>query len=227
MSATGPVIIAPASITIPTLSYPVTGVSIADAFAAGNPGLMNVSVGCISGTVSMTWNGAAAPGSETNSIVITPTFAEANEALATLVYHYAEGATADTITVTAWDQAGNNTTLAIPVKNGSKLAASGHSTEPLVIEFMHEKPAAWLTIDDRAVQFRGDWSAPELSADVMRAFKPWNIEGAKIESKMHEAMHASAPSGYVCAYCSLDKEPCPDCYQAWWRKRHPNTIIVR
>ena len=48
----------------------------------------------------------------------------------------------------------------------------GHISAP-EFEFAHEKPPAWLTIDDRAICFRGDWSTPELSVEAMLAFKPW------------------------------------------------------
>lgn len=38
----------------------------------------------------------------------------------------------------------------------------------------------------------------------------------------HEALHASAPEGHKCADCSIDQEPCPTCYESWWKRRHPN-----
>jgi len=43
---------------------------------------------------------------------------------------------------------------------------------------------------------------------------------------MEQALHASAPQGYKCADCTIDKEACPTCYRVWWAGRHPTTTQV-
>ena len=53
--------------------------------------------------------------------------------------------------------------------------SEGWGTEAIFLfEFAAEKPSAWLTIDDRAICFKGDWS--HLTPEAMLSFKPWNVE---------------------------------------------------
>jgi hypothetical protein len=44
-------------------------------------------------------------------------------------------------------------------------------------EFASEKPPAFMTIDDRAICFDGDWS--KITPESIFNFKPWNIKNAK------------------------------------------------
>jgi len=42
------------------------------------------------------------------------------------------------------------------------------------IQFSYVKPHADIFIDDRAVQFKGDWSDPQFSLENILKFKSWN-----------------------------------------------------
>ena len=48
----------------------------------------------------------------------------------------------------------------------------GYEQDEYPITFAHEKPPAFLTIDDRALCFEGNWS--EIDAAELLNFKPWN-----------------------------------------------------
>lgn len=60
----------------------------------------------------------------------------------------------------------------------------------------------------------------------MIPFEPRQVQPAPGPREGGEALHASAPPGCKCSDCTIDKEACPTCYSAWWKKRHPSVQFV-
>ena len=46
-------------------------------------------------------------------------------------------------------------------------------TDPVELEFADKKPSAFLTIDDRGITFKGNWT--DFDPQTLRDFKPWNV----------------------------------------------------
>jgi hypothetical protein len=114
---TGPVITAPASESVTTdTTITIAHVSVAAAFAAGNPGTMALNLNTGSGAIGITHAvGAAVTGLGTDAVSVAGTLAQINADLANLSYSAPTKNGTDSISVNVWDQAGLDSTATIPV----------------------------------------------------------------------------------------------------------------
>ncbi len=95
------------------------------------------------------------------------------------------------------------------------------------------KMVKWLKENDRGldwaeVQFASEYGKADdkilnSSLDKYESREKHGEIKPKLERPILPYMHSSAPEGMLCADCAMDGEPCPACYTAGWRKKHPNT----
>jgi serralysin len=131
---TGPVVTVPASENVTAGSTTaINGVSIADAFAASNPGTMTLNLSAGSGLLTITdASGNKAPGSGTDAITFNGTFAQIATELADLTYTAAGSAGTDSITVDVWDQAGLEGIKTIKVSVAAAPVSSPSPSGPVI-----------------------------------------------------------------------------------------------
>ena len=133
----GPVLGLPGAETMAASSTSaIAGITLADAFAAGNAGNMALSVWDSSGTLAMkNAAGVAVAGSGSGSITYDATYANIVAALASLAYTAGAAGGSDAIHFSLYDQAGRSTSGTIAVGAGgpaSSTAAAAGSLPPAV-----------------------------------------------------------------------------------------------
>lgn len=91
---------------------------------------------------------------------------------------------------TAWVNTGGLPAAWRPWTAGDVVEAADHIFKS--VKWPWFKPAAVMTIDDRAVMFNGNWSDPTYSNHAIRTFKPWNKQGASTSNGVTQAKSLSA-----------------------------------
>ncbi len=121
--SSGPSIGAPSIETVAaSRTIAISGVQVADAFAASNPGQLALNVSSTGGTIAMTGpDGNAVAGSGTNTISVQGTFAGINAELATLSFTSGTANATGDIDINVWDQLGRSTdtNVAVSISGGS------------------------------------------------------------------------------------------------------------
>lgn len=112
-----PVVTVPASKTVATSStVALSGVSVADAWAAAAPGTLALNVTATDGTVTMlSASGGKLTGSGTSAIHVSGTLSQINAELSTLSYTAGSATGTGSVTVDVWDQAGVEATKSVAV----------------------------------------------------------------------------------------------------------------
>ncbi len=95
---------------------------------------------------------------------------------------------------------------------------------------LQECAQGWKRRCEEAIRANGEMhSLHDADRAELFQLRKQNTEQAaqlKTLGELVEAAHASAPEGCKCSDCSIDNEPCPTCYAAWWKKRHPNVEFI-
>ena len=135
-AVTSPVLNVPSRETVAaTTTAAIAGISIKDAFAAGNAGNLMLGVWDSSGKLAMkNAGGASLAGSGSDSISYSGSYANIVAALASLTYTAAGTAGSDTINLSLFDQSGSSTsqtitvTITAPPLSGPVLTVPGNET---------------------------------------------------------------------------------------------------
>ena len=114
--APNPVVTVPATESVATSgTAAIKGASIADAWAAQNPGSLALTVTASDGTVTMLASGIKLSGSGTSTIEVNGTLAQINADLSTLTFTAGTATGTGAVTVDVWDQAGVEATKSTSV----------------------------------------------------------------------------------------------------------------
>jgi len=158
----GPSISAPSSESVAAgQSVPVSGVQVADTYAASHPGQLALNVSSTGGSITMTGaDGTALPGSGSASISVQGTFADINAELASLTFAAGTAAASGQISVNVYDQLGLSADIAIPVSvNGSSAGGGGTGSGPSIVTPAPEATTAGGTLPISGIQVVDSYAA--------------------------------------------------------------------